>query len=106
MSQMKDAAMKVLYKENTVALVELFASELKFTIDTLVKQFNSLIKTKFSELDNFQKQAFMEKNLLDLAKTTCSICGFKLCLSSYEGHEQTLNLTTSFDFIDNKNSYF
>ena len=37
MSQMKDAAMKVLYKENTVALVELFASELKFTIDTLVK---------------------------------------------------------------------
>ena len=41
----------------------------------------------------------MEKNPLDLAKTACSICGFKLCLSSYEGHEQTLNLTTWFDFI-------
>ena len=89
MSQMKDAAMRVLYKENAVALAELFALELKFTIDTLVNWFNSTIKTKFLELDNFQKQAFMEKNPLDLAKTTCSICGFKLCLSSYEGHEQT-----------------
>ena len=96
---MKDAAMRVLYKENTVALAELFALELKFTIDTLVKWFNSTIKTKSLEVDNFQKQAFMEKNSLDLAKTTCSICDFKLCLSSYEGHEQTLNLTTWFDFI-------
>ena len=61
MSQMKDAAMRVLYKENAVALAELFALELKFTIDTLVNWFNSTIKTKFLELDNFQKQAFMEK---------------------------------------------
>ena len=82
-----------------VAFAELFALELKFTIDTLVKWFNSTIKTKFLEVDNFQKQAFMEKNPLDLAKIACSICGFKLCLSSYEGHEQTLNLTTWFDFI-------
>ena len=61
MSQMKDAAMRVLCKENIVALAELFASQLQFTIDTLVKLFNSTIKTKFLELDNFQKQAFMEK---------------------------------------------
>ena len=32
MSQMKDATMRVLYKENTVALAELFALELKFAI--------------------------------------------------------------------------
>ena len=55
MSQMKDAAKRVLYKENTVALAELFPLELRFTIDTLVKWFNSTIKTKFLELDNFQK---------------------------------------------------
>ena len=99
MSQMKDSAMRVLHKENTVALAELFALELKFPIYTLVKWFNFTIKTKFLELDNFQKQAFMEKNPLDLARTTCSICGFKLCLFAYEGHEQTLNLTIWFDFI-------
>ena len=90
--------MRVLYKENAVALAELFALELKFTIDTLVNWFNSTIKTKFLELDNFQKQAFMEKNPLDLAKTTCSICGFSFVFLLTKVMNKQ-NLTTWFDFI-------
>ena len=51
-------------------------------------------------LNNFQKRAaFVEKNPLNLSKTTCFICGFMLSLSSREGPERTLNLTTWLDFI-------
>lgn len=36
--------------------------ELKFTIDTLIKWFNATLKPKILELNNFQKQAFVEEN--------------------------------------------
>ena len=45
-----------------VALAELFTLELKFTIYTLIKWFNATLKPKFLELNNFQKQAFVEEN--------------------------------------------
>ena len=45
-----------------VALAELFMLELKFTIDTLIKWFNATLKPKILELNNFQKQAFVEEN--------------------------------------------
>ena len=61
--QMKDTAMRVLYKENTVALTEIFVLWLKFTNDTLVKCFNSTIKAKFLEFGTFWKQEFMEKKI-------------------------------------------
>lgn len=86
--QMKDDAMRSLYREETVALAELFALELKLTIDTLVKWFNATIKPELLELDRLQKQAFIEKNPLDFSETTCSICGFRFCLSSYENHKK------------------
>ena len=90
-AQMKDAATKVFNIEKTTPLSELFTIELKFTIETLVKLFNSIIKRKFIQLNDFQKQAFLEKN-------RC-ISGFMLSISSREGPEQTLNLTTRIDFI-------
>ena len=99
MAQMKDAATIVFNREKTTAFSELFTIELKFTIDTLVNWFNSVIKQKFLERNDFQKRAFIEKNPLNLSKTTCYICGFMLSLSSHEGPERTLNLTTWLDFI-------
>lgn len=82
MAQMKDAAMRVFCREKTIALAEIFALELKFIVDTLAKWFNGTIKPKHLQLDNFPNKAFIEKKPLDLSGTTCSICGFKLCLSS------------------------
>ena len=55
--------MRVLYKQNTVGLAEIFVLELKFIIDTLVKWFNSTIKAKFLELGTFRKQEFKEKKI-------------------------------------------
>ena len=40
MAQMKDAAVRVLYSEEMVALAELFALELKFIKNTIIKWFN------------------------------------------------------------------
>ena len=98
-AQMKDAATKVFNIEKTTPLSELFTIELKFTIETLVKLFNSIIKRKFIQLNDFQKQAFLEKNRLNLSETICCISGFILSISSREGPEQTLNLTTRIEFI-------
>ena len=99
MAQMKDAATKVFNREKTTALSELFTIELKFTIDTLVNWFNSVINRNFLELNDFQKRAFIEKNPLNLSKTTCCICGFMLSFSLRKGPERTLNLMTWLGFI-------
>ena len=45
--QMRDSALSVLSKEKTTFLSEFFALELKFTIDTLVKWFNSNLNKNF-----------------------------------------------------------
>ena len=94
MKKMKDAALSVLSREKTTPLSALFALELKFTIDTLVKWFNATFKQKFLELSDFQKQAFVEKNPIDFCETVCSIRSFILSLSAREGLERTINLTT------------
>ena len=50
--QMKDAATNVLIKQKSTSLSELFSVELKFTIETLTKWFNSTFKSKFLELND------------------------------------------------------
>ena len=45
--QMRDSSLSVLSKEKTTMLCEFFALELKFTIDTLVKSFNSNLNKNF-----------------------------------------------------------
>ena len=67
--------------------------ELKFTIDTLVKWFNSTFKAKFLELNDIWKQMFVIENPVDFSKTTCCICMFKISVSDREEPEKTLNLT-------------
>ena len=47
MKQMRDSTLSVLSKEKTTLLSEFFALELKFTIDTLVKWFNSSLNKNF-----------------------------------------------------------
>ena len=77
-SQLKDAATSVLEREKSTFLSELFSIELKFTIDTLNDWFSKLIKSKFLELNDIKKQAFIKENPLIPSETTCCICGFLL----------------------------
>ena len=83
--KIKDAATRVFNREKTTALSEIFALELKFTIDMLTRWFNTTFKQKFLELNHFQKKRFLEEKPLDYSKTDCSICGFKIFLSAREG---------------------
>ena len=99
MSQMKETAMRVLYKENTVALTEIFVLWLKFAIDTPVKCFNSTIKAKFLELGISENKNLWRKKSIRPCKNYLQYLRFKLCLSFCKGHKETLNLTTWFDFI-------
>lgn len=86
-------------KKKATSLSEFFALELKFTIDTLVKWFNSTFKQKFLELSELRKRTFTKENPIDFSKTIYRICGFMLSLSGREGPERTLNLETWYDFI-------
>ena len=62
-NQLKDAATNVLVCQKSTSLSELFSVELKFTIDTLVKWFNDVFKSKFVELYEIQKQIFVKGSL-------------------------------------------
>ena len=86
-------------QRKSYGVIEFFALELKFTIDTLVKWFNATFKQKILELSSFQKHAFVQKSPVEFSKTICCICGFMLSLSARDGHERTLNLMTWYDFI-------
>ena len=94
-------------QRKSYGVIEFFALELKFTIDTLVKWFNATFKQKILELSSFQKHAFVQKSPVEFSKTICCICGFMLSLSARDGHERTLNLMTWYDFIvRNKSTFF
>ena len=43
----------------------MFLTELKFTIDVLVKWFNYIFKSRFTELDEIKKELPAKKNLID-----------------------------------------
>ena len=65
----------MLARKKSTSLAELFYVELKFTIDALNDWFSRIIKPKFFELDDIQKQIFMKKNLIVNSKAICLICG-------------------------------
>ena len=73
--QLKDTASALLARKKSTSLAELFYVELKFTIDALNDWFSRIIKPKFFELDDIQKQIFMKENLIVNSKTICLICG-------------------------------
>ena len=52
---MKDAATKVLFRQKSTSLSELFSIELKFTMDILVKWFGYTFKPNSLELGEIQK---------------------------------------------------
>ena len=76
-NQLKDVATNVLVKQKSTPLSELFSIELKFTVDTLVKWFNDVFKSKFRGLSEIEKQIFTKENLTDCLKTNSSICKFR-----------------------------
>ena len=75
--QWKYAAATVLNREKSTSLAELFAIELKFTTDTLIKWFNDIFKPEFREVSEIQKQLFTKGNSIDWLTTKCSICDLK-----------------------------
>ena len=77
MRKIKDAATRVFNREKTTALSEIFALELKFTIDMLTRWFNTTFKQKFLELNHFQKKRFLKKNLLIILKPPAVFAALK-----------------------------
>ena len=103
--QLKDTATNVLKKEKESALSDMFSTELKFTVDMLVKWCNDLFKSRFNEPDEIKKQLFTRDNPVDWSNQKCVICNFKLAASLNEGHG-TCKLTTWYDFIEQKEHLF
>ena len=103
--QLKDTATNVLKKEKESALSDMFSTELKFTVDMLVKWCNDLFKSRFNEPDEIKKQLFTRDNPVDWSNQKCVICNFKLAASLNEGHG-TYKLTTWYDFIEQKEHLF
>ena len=65
----------------------MFSTELKFTVDVLVKWFNGIFKSRFNELDEIKKQLFTKNNPIDFSHETCVICSFKLATGTQYGDD-------------------
>ena len=71
----------------------MFLTELKFAIDVLVKWFNYIFKSRFTELDEIKKELPAKKNLIDWSQQTFVTSGFKLATSTRHGPDSD-KLTT------------
>ena len=96
----------VLALEKSTFLSELFSVKLRFTIDTLKKWFKSVLKSKFLELNEIQKQIFVKENPIDSSETCCCICGFLLVTEAGHGPEKIAKITAWYDFIVQKEHIF
>ena len=72
LSQLKDATLSVINRENTTALTEMFNTELKFTADCLKFWFNKY--RKILEISPEQKTNFYD----NAPKNDCCLCDFPL----------------------------
>ena len=76
--QLKHLAANVLNKLQSTSLSEMFFTELKFTIDVLVKWFNDVLKSRFNVLDVIRKQKCLKEKPIDWSREKCVICDLKL----------------------------
>ena len=81
---MKDSATNVLSKTKSTLLLEMFSTELKFTIDVLVEWLNDVFKSRFNKLDELKIQKFMRESPTDWSNQKCIICDLKLAISLRE----------------------
>ena len=102
---MKDPATNVLNKTKPTSLSEMFSTELKFTIDVLVKWFNDIFKSRFNELDELKKQKLIKENPIYWSNHKCVICDLKLAVSLSEGYQRT-EKTTCYNFTIQKEHFF
>ena len=72
LSQLKDATLSVINRENATALTEMFNTELKFTADCLKFWFNKY--RKILEISPKQKKNFYDNG----PKNDCCLCDFPL----------------------------
>lgn len=74
-NQLKDAATSVLAREKPASLSQLFSVEVKFTVDILNKWFKHAIHSKSLELNDIQKNKYLEKKtpLIPLKQHTVSV---------------------------------
>ena len=103
LNQLKDAGTKVLKKEPSFALSEMFSTKLEFAIDLLVNCCDQKYKSKFLEIDVLTKQKYEKENKIDQQTKSCS-CDFKLDLNSAYG--QHSDKMTYLDFVIKKGYFF
>ena len=82
--KLKNAATNVFEKEKASALSELFSTELKCTVNVLVKWFNVAFKSRFDEVDEIKKQVYTRDNPNNWPNQKCVICDFKLAVNLNE----------------------
>ena len=76
--QFRDCALKVAAKNNSMAISEMFTTELILAADCLIGWFNKNIKTNDLELSKEQKIRYEVQNPVDWKKDHCCICFFSL----------------------------
>ena len=67
----------------------MFSTELKFTIDVLVKWVNDVFKSRFNELDAIGKPTFLKENSIDRSNENCVIL-LKVSSKSTRGYNFTV----------------
>ena len=87
--QLKDAATTVIVREKSTSLSEPVSIEfsIKFTKDTLKSWFKNTTKSNFLELNDIEKQLFVNENPIIPSRTICCNCGFLLDIESASGQE-------------------
>ena len=94
--QLKDAATAAIIRETSTSLSEFFSIELKLTIDTLKSWFKNTTKSKFLELNDIEKQLFVNENATILSKTISGICGFLRDIEGASGDEDNKKIWYNF----------
>ena len=104
--QLKHAATTVIVREKSTSLSEPVSIEfsIKFTKDTLKSWFKNTTKSNFLELNDIEKQLFVNENPTIPSRTICCICGFLLDIESASGHE--VNKKTWYNFVVEKEHLF
>ena len=94
-------ATNVLNRVKSTPFFEMFSTELKFTVDVLLKWFNDVFESRFNELDAVKKQILKEKSVV-WSSGKCLICDLKLAVSLKEGCEKTKKITIWYNFTVQK----
>ena len=81
-NQLKDCAINVSERRCKSAVAQMFAVELRFPSNCLLKWFNRKFKIQIMEIDHKEKFTCEAFNLTDWKKRKCVICNFPLIINA------------------------